>query len=91
MKFLVVLSVALLSMGAFAQDLNTMKQQANSDINKRMTSLQSTKDCIGNANTMEKFKACKYDMYQDMKMQKMEKMEKMEGMDHGKQKQESAE
>lgn len=70
------LSLALLSFGAFAQeDLNSMKQRANSQIDQKMGTLRTAKDCIGNANTMEKFKACKYDKLEDMKMQKMEAME----------------
>lgn len=71
------LSLALLSFGAIAQsqDLNTMKQKANSHIDKKMDSLRMAKDCVGNASNVEKFKACKYDMHEDMKMQKMEAME----------------
>lgn len=72
------LYLALFSFGAFAQsqDLNSMKQKANADINQRMDSLRTAKDCVGSANTMEKFKACKYDMHDHMKMQKMESMER---------------
>lgn len=75
MKFLIALSLAVSSM-AFAQgDLNSMKTKANSNIDRKMSSLQTAKSCVNNANTMEKFKACKYDMHEDMKMQKMEMME----------------
>lgn len=76
MKFLIALSLASVSLVSFAQnDLNTMKNQANSHIDKKMSSLQTAKSCVNNAQSMEKFKACKYDMHEDMKMQKMEMME----------------
>jgi hypothetical protein len=76
MKFLMALSLATLSFTAFSQeDLNSMKSKATSHIDKKMSSLQTAKGCVNNANSMEKFKACKYDMHEDMKMQKMEMME----------------
>lgn len=76
MKFLIALSFAVLSVSAFSQeDLNSMKNKANSQIDKKMSSLQSAKSCVNSAQSMDKFKACKYDMHEDMKMQKMEVME----------------
>lgn len=76
MKSLIAIAIAALSMGAFAQgDLNAMKQQANSHIDKKMSMLQSAKGCVNGATSMEGYKACKYDMHEDMKMQKMEAME----------------
>lgn len=76
MKFIITFSIAVFSLGAFAQqDLNRMKQEANSDIDKKMSTLRASKDCIQNAGSMEAFKACKYDMHDEMKMQKMERME----------------
>lgn len=76
MKYFLALSIATLSLGAFAQeDLNSMKTRANSHIDKKMSSLQTAKSCVNNAQSMDKFKACKYDMHEDMKMQKMEMME----------------
>lgn len=76
MKSLIAISIAALSLSAFAQqDLNAMKQKANSSIDKKMSTLQSAKGCVNGATTMEGFKACKYDMHEDMKMQKMEAME----------------
>lgn len=81
MKFLLTLSLSLFAMGAFAQaDLSTMKQQATSHIDSKMSSLQSARGCILNANSMDKFKACKYDMKQDMKMQKMEAKKEMKDL-----------
>jgi hypothetical protein len=76
MKFLIFLSVFTFSLAAVAQeDLNTMKTQANSHIDQKMTTLQSAKSCVNKATTMDKFKACKYDMHEEMKMQKMEMMD----------------
>lgn len=76
MKTLVTVSLFALSISAFAQsDLNSMKQKANEKIDKKMTSLQEAKTCVNNATTTDKFKACKYDMHEDMKMQKMESMD----------------
>ena len=73
MKFFTVLSLSLLSLSVFAQeDLNSMKNKANSHIDKKMSSLQAAKSCINGAQSMDKFKSCKYDMHEDMKMQKME-------------------
>ena len=81
MKFLTMLSLSLFAMGAFAQkDLNSMKQKATSHIDSKMSSLQTARGCINNANSMDKFKACKYDMKQDMKMQKMEAKEEMKDL-----------
>lgn len=77
MKFLITMFLFVYSMASFAQnDLNTMKQDANSSIDKKMSSLRSAKDCVNNATSVEKFKACKYDMHEDMRMQKMESMGK---------------
>lgn len=76
MKSLIAISIAALSLSAFAQqDLNAMKQKANSHIDKKLSTLQTAKGCVNGASSMEGFKACKYDMHEDMKMQKMEAME----------------
>jgi hypothetical protein len=81
MKFLITLSLSLFAFGALAQeDLNAMKQKATSHIDSKMSSLQTARGCINNANTMDKFKACKYDMKHDMKMQKMEAKEEMKDL-----------
>jgi hypothetical protein len=78
MKTLVTLVVAVFTVGAFAaEDLNMMKQQATSNIDKKMNSLKTAKSCVSNASTMDAFKACKLDMKQDMDMQKMEDMDQM--------------
>lgn len=78
MKLFIALTFTALSATAFAQeDLNAMKTKANSHIDKKMTTLQSAKSCVNNASSMDKFKACKYDMHEDMKMQKMEMKEEM--------------
>lgn len=76
MKKLITLAVAVFTAGAFAQtDLNSMKTEANSKIDKKMNTLKTAKSCVNNASTVEAFKACKYDMKEDMQMQKMESME----------------
>jgi hypothetical protein len=76
MKSLIAISIAALSLSAFAQeDLNAMKQKANSHIDKKMSTLKTAKGCVNGASSMEAFKACKFDMHEDMKMQKMEAME----------------
>jgi hypothetical protein len=76
MKFLIALCLFLFTLGAFAQeDLNSMKDQANSYIDEKMSTLQEAKGCINNAKNLDKFKACKYDMKKEMKIQKMEAME----------------
>lgn len=78
MKILLTLTAVVFSLGVMAQeDLNSMKQKANSHIDKKMSSLRTAKDCVGNASSQEAFKACKYDMHEDMKAQKMEKMEEL--------------
>ncbi|MFP5386232.1 MAG: hypothetical protein ACLGHN_09145 [Bacteriovoracia bacterium] len=82
MKFLIALSLSVFSLGAFAQDdLGSMKQDANSYIDQKMSSLQEAKSCINNADSKEAFKACKYDMHKEMKMQKME-MKREEMQEH---------
>lgn len=86
MKFLIVLSVSVLSLSAFAQNLGSMKQEATSHIDRKMSTLQEARSCIQNAETREAFKACKYDMHEEMKMQKMEKHQQK--MEEGKQKEE---
>lgn len=76
MKFLIGLSLVFSSLSAFsAEDLNSMKLKANSHIDSKMASLQSAKACINNASSADKFKACKYDMHEDMKAKKMQMME----------------
>jgi hypothetical protein len=79
MKKLIILAVALSTAGAFAMtgDLNSMKMEATSKIDKEMTTLKSSKNCINNASTMEAFKACKFDMSETKDMQKMENMDEM--------------
>jgi hypothetical protein len=76
MKFFITLSLLFTCLSAFSQDdLNSMKQKANSHIDKKISTLQTARSCINDAKSKEKFKACKYDMHEDMKMQKMEMME----------------
>lgn len=78
MKFLITLSLAAFSVGAFAQDdLATMKEDATSHIDQKISSLQEAKDCINNAGSIDKFKACKYDLHKQKKEMKMQKMEEM--------------
>lgn len=73
MKYLIIFSLLTLSIGAFAQnDLSNMKEDATSYLNEKIDTLQKTKTCIQDAGDMEAFKACKYDMHKEMKMQKME-------------------
>lgn len=79
MKFLSIIALAALSTGAFAaEDLNSMKSKAISHIDTKMDSLTNAKACVQGAKTVEKFKACKYDMHEQMKQQKMESMQEME-------------
>lgn len=81
MKFLITVSLSIFALSAFSQeDLATMKQNAASHIDSKISSLQSAKGCINNASSVDKFKACKYDMKQEMKMQKMEAKEKMKNL-----------
>ena len=76
MKCLIGLSLAVFSLGSFAQeDLSSMKQKANNHLDRKISSLQGAKNCVNNATTTDKFKACKYDMHEEMKMQKMETIE----------------
>lgn len=76
MKKFLGLSVLALSLSSFAQDdLTSMKQKANQHIDQKMSTLQTAKGCVNSATTTDKFKACKYDMKEDMKMQKMEMIE----------------
>ncbi|MCM2350054.1 MAG: hypothetical protein NDI69_08525 [Bacteriovoracaceae bacterium] len=76
MRFFLALTIALTSLGALAQnDLDSMKQKANTKLDKKMASLQEAKTCINAATTVDKFKACKYDMYEDMKKTKKQAME----------------
>lgn len=78
MKFLITITLAAFSFGAFAQNLDSMKQDATSHLDSKISNLQDAKSCINDADSMDKFKACKYDMHKEMKKQKMEKMQKME-------------
>lgn len=76
MKLILAFTLIFSSFGAFAQkDLDSMKQKANSHIDKKLTSLETAKSCINAANNMDKFKACKYDMHEEMKKTKMQAME----------------
>lgn len=76
MKKILTLALAVFTAGAFAQsNLETMKTDANSKIDKKMSTLKTAKSCVNNASTVEAFKACKFDMSETMDMQKMESME----------------
>jgi hypothetical protein len=76
MKFLSIVALAALSTGVFAaEDLNSMKSKAISHIDSKMDNLTNAKSCVNGANTVEKFKACKYDMHETMMKDKMQKME----------------
>lgn len=76
MKLILTFVLALSAAGALAQeDLNTLKSKANSHLNKKLSSLETAKSCINSADSIEKFKACKYDMYEDMKKNKKQAME----------------
>jgi hypothetical protein len=78
MKFLITVSLALFSIGVFAEEnLANMKQEATSHIDSKISSLKDAKNCVSSAETVTKFKACKYDMKHKMKMQKMESMKDM--------------
>lgn len=79
MKFLITFTLAAFSVGAIAQgNLESMKQDATSHLDSKISNLQDAKACINQADSMDKFKSCKYDMHKQMKQQKMEKMQKME-------------
>lgn len=83
MKLLIGAMFAVAALGAHAEEsLDQMKKMANEHMTQKIESIQTARTCIDNAKTKEAFKACKYDMHQDMKMQKMEMMkdkkEKME-------------
>jgi hypothetical protein len=71
MKSLICFSLVAFSFGAFAEDLAVMKQKASSQIDQKISKLQSSKSCINGADSVEKFNACRSDIDQ-MKMQKME-------------------
>lgn len=73
MKILLAITVSFLATSAFAEDLNAMKKSANEKLDKQMSMLQKNKSCINDATTVEKFKACKLEMKNDMNMQ--QKME----------------
>lgn len=76
MKLILTLVLVLSAAGAFAQeDLNTMKSKANAHLNKKLSSLETAKSCINAADSVEKFKACKYDMHEEMKKNKKQAME----------------
>ncbi len=76
MKFLSILALASLATGAFAaEDLSAMKSKANSHIDSKLSNLNNAKTCVNNAQTLEKFKACKYDMHESMMKDKAQMME----------------
>jgi hypothetical protein len=76
MKFLSILALASLASGVFAaEDLSAMKNKANSQIDQKMSSLQTAKSCVNSASSVDKFKACKYDMHEKMQKDKMQMME----------------
>lgn len=76
MKLILTFVLALSAAGALAQeDLNTMKSKANAHLNKKLSSLETAKSCINSADSVEKFKACKYDMHEEMKKNKKQAME----------------
>lgn len=76
MKLILTFIFALSAAGALAQeDLTTMKSKANAHLNKKLSSLEMAKSCINAADSVEKFKACKYDMHEDMKKNKIQAME----------------
>lgn len=77
MKFLIVVSLTIFSLGAFAEELSEMKEMANSKIDGELSSLNKSRTCVKNASTMDAFKACNVDV-SDIKMQREE--EKKEGM-----------
>lgn len=72
MKFLLASTVALFMMSAFAQDLSAMKKSANESLDKKMSNLQKSKNCVNSANTVDKFKACKVNTVDMDMQQKME-------------------
>lgn len=79
MKFFITMTIAAFSIGVFAQgNLESMKQETTSHLDSKISSLQDAKSCINEADSMDKFKACKYDMHKEMRKQKMEKRQKME-------------
>lgn len=62
MKFLLTTTLALFAFGALAaDDLNTLKSDANQRIDDQMSALQSSKTCVNGATTVDAFKACKVD------------------------------
>lgn len=82
MKLFLALTLSSLALGAWAQDdLATMKRDANSHLDQKMTHLEEARNCINAATTVDKFKACKYDMREEMKKTKMQAMEeKVKGL-----------
>lgn len=62
MKFLIVVSLTMFGLSAFAEDLGSMKQMANSKIDGELSALQKSRTCVQNATTVDAFKACKVDI-----------------------------
>ena len=71
MKFLFASVAALFVMSAFAEDLSSMKKTANANLDKQLSSIQKSKNCVNSADTVDKFKACKItgDMNMEQKME----------------------
>lgn len=74
MKFL-TLALTLFAFSAQAQTLDDMKSKANDHMAKKMETIQTARSCINSAGSKEAFKACKYDMHEEMKMQKQQMIE----------------
>ena len=73
MKTLTIMTLSIFSLSVFAtENLGDMKRMANDSISRELSTLQSNKTCINGAKTVESFKACKYDMDENMKVQKEE-------------------
>lgn len=77
MKILTALTFSFFAFGVLAQqNLSDMKRMANDSIGKEISTLESNKSCVNGAKTVEAFKACKYDLHENMNMQKEQDMMK---------------
>lgn len=75
MKLFIAALFTTVSLAANAETLAQMKTKANAHLGEKLSTIETARTCVNSAESVEAFKACKYDMHEDMKIQKQEMIE----------------
>jgi hypothetical protein len=76
MKYLLITTLSLFTLGSFAQDdLNEKKQKMNSKLDERMQQMEEARNCVNAADSQDELKQCKHEWKAKKHRAKAQRME----------------